>query len=424
MSRSAIRQIVCLWLAWAVVLSGYQTAVTARYQVQKPDAALPWTPALTSDQLDQPYLKDPFMNAKVAWDSEFYLSIALHGYDDPQVRAVPPQPHAQPPYNRPLSLNYAFFPVYPDLMRVLAIPLGFLGLNATATATLAGVLISLLGSLAGMVALYELTQSDSRSDSPQTSADHAAGLRSAFYLISFPTSFFLAQVYTEGLFIGLSFGCLAMLQRKQWIGAGILAAIATLTRAVGVGLLIPLLWAWFQHHSASDPEKPTRRALLTPRYWLQTIALLSPLLVHLGWKASFQGGAFQIVQKSFFRCTMFSLAEATSAWRQAFLSLFDNSAAAAYYAIEFAIILIGITSCLLTLKRHPAISIYGLLMITVSTTCGTAWSISRYLLAVPSIFLVLSRFGQSVLFDRVWTLISILFLAMLTALFSFNLWAG
>lgn len=411
--QAVIRQIVCLWLAWVVILAGYQAAVTARYQVQKPDYALSWTASMTSDQLHQPYLIEPFMNAQVAWDSEFYLSIALHGYDDPQVRSVPPQPDAQPPFDRALSLNYAFFPVYPYLIRLLVVPLSVLGLNAIATATLAGVLISVFGSLAGMIALYDLTRS---------SVDHATGLRSAFYLISFPTSFFLAQVYTEGLFIGLSFGCLALLKRKRWIGAGLLAAIATLTRAVGVGLLIPLLWSWFEAH----PEvTPLQKRSWRPRYLIQLLALLSPLIVHLGWKTSFQGGAFQIVEESFFRCTLLNLSAAIPAWHQAFLALFSsNSAAMIYYAIEFSAILIGVMSCLLTLKRYPAISLYGLLIITVSITCGTAWSISRYLLAVPSIFLVLNRFGQFELFDRIWCLVSILLLAMLAALFSFNLWVG
>lgn len=421
MSRAAIRQIVCLWLAWALILGGYQTAVTARYQLQQPDHVLSWTAAVMSEQLRQPYLKEPFLNTRVAWDSEFYLSIALYGYDDPQVRAVSPEPNAQSPFDRPIPLNYAFFPVYPHLMRLLAIPLGVLGLNSIATTTLAGVLISLLGSLAGMIALYDLTCHDLTRSSP----DPATGLRSAFYLITFPTSFFLAQVYTEGLFVGLSFSCLALLQRKQWLRAGLLAAVATLTRAVGVGLLMPLLWAWFRHHSVASSEKPSRHAWRSPRYWLQIVALLSPLLVHLSWKSSFQGKAFQIVEERFFRCTLLNLAEAIPAWRQAFLSLFSsNSSAVVYYILEFSAILIGILSCLLTLKRYPAISLYGLLIITVSTTCGTAWSFSRYLLAVPSLFLVLSRFGQSALFDRVWCLISILLLAMLAALFSFNFWVG
>jgi hypothetical protein len=131
------------------------------------------------------------------------------------------------------------------------------------------------------------------------------------------------------------------------------------------------------------------------------------------------------VQQQFFGCHLFNLRSAASAWSTGFLSLTgDNSAAAVYYATEFAAIALGILSCLITLRRYPSISIYGLLVILVSTTCGTAWSFSRYLLAVPSVFIVLSRWGESALFDRAWSLISILLLAMFSALFSFNFWTG
>lgn len=413
MRQSPVRKIILLWLAWLVILFTYQAAVTARYAAQKPDHVLPWTAALTDEQTlaKRRYLSEPFMNAQVGWDSEFYLSIAVQGYDDPQVRTAPAAANAPPPFNRPLSLNYAFFPVYPYLLRLVAVPLGWFGLNAIAAATLAGVVISAVGTLIGMLALYALVQTEF----PQELGE-PVGLRTVFYLVSFPTSFFLAQVYTEGLFIGLSFGCLALLQQKRWIAAGLLAAVATLTRAVGVVLLIPILLSWL-------PVQSARR--VTFRTGLQAVALLSPLMVHLVWKFSFLGRAFQIVEQQFFNCRLFNLQAAFNAWSTAFLSLFANHPAAiVHYGIEFAAVLLGIASCLLTIKRYPGISIYGLIIIIVSTTCGTAWSISRYLLTIPSTFLVLGRLGQSALFDRVWSLISILLLAMLTALFSFDLWAG
>ena len=41
------------------------------------------------------------------------------------------------------------------------------------------------------------------------------GLRAAYYLVIFPAGMFLAQVYTEGLFVGLSFGALTLAQKKQ-----------------------------------------------------------------------------------------------------------------------------------------------------------------------------------------------------------------
>lgn len=408
---NAIRNMVLLWLAWLCILLIYQGAVTARYQVQRPDRVLSWT-ALAEHEPLQANLKDPFMNAQVAWDSEFYLSIALQGYDDPQVRVVPPQPSAVPPFNRPLSLNYAFFPGYPYLMRWVSVPLKGLGLTPLATATLSGVLISALGTLGGMIALYDLTQ---------RIAGKLAGDRAVFYLLSFPTSFFLTQVYTEGLFIGLSFGCLAFLQRKQWLIAGLLATLATLTRPVGVLLTLPLVLLWLKSLNRGSAA----RYVFFPRVFLQLVVSVLPFAVHLLWKHSFWGGAFQIVEKSFFKCQLLNLPAAFAVWSSAFLTLFgDNPAAVVYYLIEFLAILFGFISCFITLYRYPTISVYGLMILTASTTCGTAWSLSRYLLTVPSVFLVLGDLGRSDLFDRVWSLASILFLAMLTALFSFNFWVG
>jgi Gpi18-like mannosyltransferase len=72
------------------------------------------------------------------------------------------------------------------------------------------------------------------------------GFRAAFYLLIFPTGFFLAQVFSEGLFIGLAFACIALLRRKRWIWASLLAALAVLTRAVGLALILPFAWAWLE----------------------------------------------------------------------------------------------------------------------------------------------------------------------------------
>jgi hypothetical protein len=397
---SLIRKVVLLWLIWLLTIWSYQAAVTARYHLEKPDRVLFWTAA--AEQRTSPYLSQSFMNAQVAWDSEFYLSIALQGYDDPQIRTAPAQPDAPAPFNRPLSLNYAFLPVYPFLIRLLALPLSGIGLNPIATATLAGLLISSLGTLAGALALADLAG--------------RARFRTVYYLLVFPTGFFLAQVYTEGLFLGLSFGCLALIQRQRWLAAVGLAAVATLTRAVGVALLIPLVWGWWHR-----PSSQRYSAKLIP----QLLIILIPLYVHLLWRFSFLGTAFQIVQTMFFRCRLFNLKAACLIWGEAILTLFGNNPATVVHnLIELAALGLGIASCWLMRKRHSAISAYSLLIILTSSTCGTAWSISRYLLTVPTVFLALGELGQSQFFDRVWTLISILLLAMLTTLFSFDLWAG
>lgn len=428
----AVRKIIIIGLAWVVIVLGFQTLVSARYAAIKPDRVLFWTADATQETFlqQQPYFNQAFFPAQAAWDSEYYLSIALEGYDDPRIRTIPPEPAAKPPFDRPISLNYAFFPVYPHLIRLVAIPLIKVGLMPIDAATIAGVFISVAGTFAGMIALFDWVRAD---------WGEAAGMRAVFYLITFPTSFFLAQVYTEGLFIGLAFGCLALMGRKRFGWASGLVTIATLTRAVGLLLIIPLAWAGWQAlreertKCVSDrglPDQSSKPNSAAKVNWRKKAIglgamLLAPIMTHLIWRFSFFGGAFKLVEKYYFQCELLALSRAASAWSAAFLSLFgENSQTQAYYAIEFGVIGLGITSCLLTLRRYPGIALFGLGLIVISMTCGLTWSMSRYLLTVPSIYLVLSQWGKNELFDRIWTMGSLLTMGLLVSLFTFHLWAG
>jgi hypothetical protein len=201
-----------IWLGWAVFMLVFQGLIQARFGLKPPDYALEWTDTETmpGSQDDKIYLNEPFLNAHVSWDSEFYLSIAVGGYEDPDIRRlnIPwgddtsrsgPWPFVVPAsaggVHQGISLSYAFFPFYPFMIRILSVPLSLIGLSSIATASLAGVLISLVGTLLGMLALFELVSDELGED---------GGLRAAFYLIIFPSGFFLAQIYTEGLFVGLA----------------------------------------------------------------------------------------------------------------------------------------------------------------------------------------------------------------------------
>ena len=244
MTRKSFASLFFLWLAWVFILLGFQAWTVMRFQIKHPDYALEWTPidtALTYKH-DKPYLNEPFMNQQVAFDSEYYLSIATVGYADPEVTAGDI-------HGERIPLNYAFMPFYPYVMKAVALPLRALHLTPIATSTLAGVIVSVLGTLAGMLALYDLAREELGED---------GGLRAAFYLLIFPAGFFLAMVYTEGLFVGLAFGALALIKRKQWIWAILLAVLATWTRAVGVALVIPLVIAFTVQISGGRSVCPGR----------------------------------------------------------------------------------------------------------------------------------------------------------------------
>jgi hypothetical protein len=447
---AGVRNIVLLWLAWVLIVIGFQALATARFQPQWPDHAQQWTQDFTKPetyQKDHPYLLEPFMNNQVAWDSEYYLGTAIGGYEDPCIPAIPASGAAIIPCTdttastlpgagnstKPMPLSYAFFPFYSFLIRLFAIPLSVLGMNAIATATLAGVIVSALGTLAGMLALYDLTYEALGED---------GGLRAAFYLIVFPTGFFLVQIYTEGLFVGLAFACLAMLKRKRLVLAALLGAAATLTRAVGIALIIPMAVAWIrtnewyaldlewrQIYFKKIPLKPLWHALL----------IFSPLIAFLLWKFSYLGFAFDFVEERQFGRVYMDFQYAFFTWATSFREmtlgflnmqapraeqLFINPQHSAYYFTEFLGMSVALVAILRCLKTDPEVAWFSLAVFLISLGSGPAQSMHRYVLAAPAVFITLSHWGKHPVFDRVWTLISILLMGLLAMLYAFNFWVA
>ena len=427
------RIIVLLWLAWAFILIGFQAWATARMDLVYPDRAQQWTENYTGPGYQQGhiYLLEPFMNNQVAWDSEYYLAIAVGGYDDPRSPHLTPQgittvvrdhtvTQSGSSFGRNLSLSYAFFPFYPLMIRIFAFPLQILGMNPIATATLAGVIVSALGTLLGMLALFDLTRDSLGED---------GALRAAFYLIIFPTGFYLIQVYTEGLFVGLAFGCLAMLRRKQWVLAALLAIAATLTRAAGAMLVIPMVVAWIRTGEWLDIDLEWRQIYhvgIPLRPLVRGLLAFSPLFAFVIWKFSYLGQAFDYVQANNYHRGFLSLSAAFSNWSRVLQSMLmgTNPQHTAYYMTEFFGLAIGIITCLAVIKTHPEIAWFSLVVVFLSWGSGPAQGIHRYILGAPAVFIALAHWGRNPVFDRAWTLISILLMGMLATLFAFDMWVA
>jgi hypothetical protein len=429
------RVIFAIWLAWFLAMIAYQALVPARLSLARPDYALNWTVTETvaGSQNDKIYLNEPFLNRHVSWDSEFYLAIATGGYEDPGINRIDATfgnvstgggfwPFIIPQSAGAMhgvSLSYAFFPFYPFVMRIAGLLLSVLGLNPIATATLAGVLVSGLGTLAAMIALYELGRTELGED---------GGLRAAFYLIIFPSGFFLAQVYTEGLFVGLAFSSLLMLRRGHSGWAALLAVLATYTRAAGIALVIPLLISWIRSGEWHELDMEWRQLYFRGPPWkaiAHGLIAISPLLAFFLWRVSYYGMAFSKVEDEFFGRGLLSLGFAFITWSDAFRALFEsNTQAAAYYSIEWACIVLGLTACIVGLRRHPELAWFGLAVVLLSFTSGPAQGMHRYILGAPPVFLFLSRLGRNPAVDRTWTIASILLMGMLATLFTFDMWTG
>ncbi len=407
-----IRDVVLLWLTWVVMICAYQFWVTRRIDLTKPDAVLPWTAAdMNPDFLaGKLYLTEPVLNEHAAWDSEYYLSIAMQGYDDPEIRGVSTGPGGYSSrficrlgtIRECTSLNYAFFPLYPMLMRVVAVLLSWLPITAVARFTLAGLIISLLGTLAAMLSLMSMVEKQD-------------GLRSAFYLIIFPGSLFLAQVYTEGLFIGLTFGALACLRERKWLPTALLAALAVWTRPGGA-LLLPMAIVWLLDRSWT---KGWDRAVIT------ALAVLAPLISYLIWSLTPLAGKFHLVEGLFFGRGFLDVQGSIQVWAAALRSLGQaNLQRVFYYGIEFSAVALAVITCLVLLRERVEIALYGLAVIAFAVLSGSAQGMIRYLIVIPALYIQLARWGRKPVFDRLWTLTGCLLLGLLALLFSFNYWVG
>jgi hypothetical protein len=410
---------VLIWLGWAALMLAYPVVVRARFELRRPDTSLEWTGANTTldPHAGETSLVDRVLGPHVQWDSVYYLSIARHGYDDPDSQALGPgstadDPHTATKRERPTwtSLNYAYFPVYPMALRLASLPLEAAGMAWKHAGTMAAVAVSLAGTLGAMLALFDLAGGRGSVED---------GRRAAFYALIWPASFFMAQVYTEGLFLGLSFGALAMMRRGRWAWAALLAVVATWTRATGVLLLTPFVWGWWAEGGLSTLRRPTLRSVGL------LVAAVAPALAYLIWRGIF-GARFTFVEESYFGRGAFVFSQSWDAWVLTWRAMLGNNAAQAsvYAILEFTGLGLGVATSLWLGRRDKALAFYGLALIAVAVTSGSSMGIFRYVLGVPALFLVPAQLGRHVAFDRVWTLANALALGVGVITFSFGFWAG
>ena len=142
-----------------------------------------------------------FITAFATFDGAHYLLIAKNGYS---------------------QYRQAFFPLYPLLIRWLS-PL-FLN-NHLLTALVISNIAFLLGLWLFSKYLLEI-------------GNWKLEIWPLIFLLTFPTSFFFGAAYTEGLFFFLLAGCLYFLKKERFYLAGIFAFFASLTKLIGLFLII------------------------------------------------------------------------------------------------------------------------------------------------------------------------------------------
>ena len=152
------------------------------------------------------------------WDACNYEQIAAIGYG-----------HS--------AVSVAFFPLFPLVMRAAAIGLG-------SSLMVAGLLVSGAAYVTAMFGLHRLVAHD---------FDVATARRTVLFLSVFPTAFYLFAPFTEALFLALAVWALYAAQRGFWGWALAAALLASLTRAQGVLLALPLAWEVLRQRPVCAP---------------------------------------------------------------------------------------------------------------------------------------------------------------------------
>jgi Gpi18-like mannosyltransferase len=128
--------------------------------------------------------------------------------------------------------------------------------NAIWSATVAGILISGAGGLVATVFVHRLADGWWGRD---------VARRATILFCLFPGAVVFSMVYSEGLLLPLTAGCIYALERRRWVLAGVLAGFATAVQPDAL-VLVPVcaVSALLELRRSGWRDRGARRSLLAP----------------------------------------------------------------------------------------------------------------------------------------------------------------
>lgn len=255
-------------------------------------------------------------------------------------------------------------------------------------------------------------------------------------ILLFPTSFYFSAVYTESLFLALALGAFVAASRERWWLAGLLAAIASGTRVVGI-LLVPALiielglqtglWqkqvvfsrhrlaAWLKKHKGSL-AKISLGSLGLVLYSIYLWYYFADPLYYFHVQSEFGGGRQETI-------VLFPQV----VWR--YLKILATVPLDLRYLIYVEEFLAGVGGLIILLigykKIRPSLWFFSLAALLLPTVTGTFSSMARYIIVVPAVFLILNLMLSSYPRLRIaWLVLSTLLLVFNTVLFIQGYWVA
>ena len=354
-----LKQALTLTLIWRICL--FCLALSASFFF-KYAPTFPYSAELLRTGLE------PWLFSWANFDGVHYLRIITKGYES-------------------AALIQAFFPAFPLVIKLLLVVLQIK--VSQLTVIIAALLVNFGLVSALLVLLFMLVQID---------YSETVARNSLVVLLLFPTSFFLAAVYSEALFLFVVLGAFLAVRKERWWWALPLIAIASATRVVGV-LLLPALLVelWLQATKSHTLIDVLRRAThwqqdlqhLLSKYWKPilgiTLASVTGIGAYMLYLQQTFGDPlfFYHVQAEFGGGRQESLILYPQVLWRSIKILLNSDLNIRYFTsvLEFLAGAVGLVGLLLALKKvRLSYVVFSLAAFIVPTLTGTFSSMPRYIL--------------------------------------------
>ncbi|HVF73391.1 MAG TPA: hypothetical protein VM940_17450 [Chthoniobacterales bacterium] len=314
------------------------------------------------------------------WDASHYLKLAEHGYvakGDGRTSIV-------------------FYPLFPWLIR---------GVRFVSRSYFwSSLVVSGFASVAAAILLRRVAELDETA--------RVARL-SVWFLLIFPTAYFLHIGYSESLFLALVLGSLLAARKEYWAVAGLLGALAALTRVNGA-LLAPtlLVEAWLQYRA-------TRR--INWRWlWIGAVGLGTASYLYLNYRVTGDPFAFsKIMEVNWYKKFNVPWKGVYDVWRR--IPTFNLTEG----WFEFIFILFSFLCtvwCWIKLRASFALWMTLNWLLVISTSYVV--SVPRYCLTLFPIFIIFARIAVwRPLAGQVLSAVCLILLALFAMKFAHGTWA-
>lgn len=246
-----------------------------------------------------------------------------------------------------------------------------------------------------------------------------------YLFLLFPLSFYLGSVYSESTFLALVLASFLAARKQKWAAAGILGAVASAARPVGVFLMPALLVELWQQKQI----KNLRRADFIKILWLLLIPL--GLIFYMIYLNNHFGDALKFLhaQPSFGADRSDKIVLLYQViWRYIKMFFTVDIGTLLYFRVmqEFFLSIVFLILGVLSFKySRLSYAIFAILCFLAPTLTGTFSSMPRYVLVMFPVFIIWGKWlFKHDRIRRIWYVISGIWLFINMSLFLTGRWVA